>query len=261
MGGNNEVEIISQPQAHAFVEGWYEQNSESHFWFRWRLAAFLKQLKQIGVSIEKPYRALDVGCGVGLLRNQIESSTKWIVDATDLDLDALRRAKPGRGRKMYYDIFDQKEQLLEAYDLIVLFDVLEHIEDTQPFIKALLRHLKTQGLLLINVPALQSLYSHFDELVGHVRRYNKRTLASEFTNLGFEMIDIRYWGMSMLPALAVRKLVIRMMSGRSTAQKIGCGLTPPHPLAQDLFLSLMRLENVLPPAPIGTSLLMVGRKL
>jgi 2-polyprenyl-3-methyl-5-hydroxy-6-metoxy-1,4-benzoquinol methylase len=261
MSENNDFEIISQPQAHTFVEGWYEHNSESHFWFQWRLVAFLKQLRQIGVSLEKNCRALEVGCGVGVLRDQIESSTNWIVDATDLDLDALQRVKPGRGRKMYYDIFDQKEQLFEAYDLIILFDVLEHIEDTQPFLKALLRHLKTQGLLLINVPALQLLYSHYDEIVGHVRRYNKQTLTAEFTNLEFEVVDTRYWGMSMIPALALRKLVLRMMSGRSTAQKVGCGFNPPHPLVQDLFLGLMRLENILPATPVGTSLLMVGRKL
>lgn len=64
----------------------------------------------------------------------------------------------------------------------------------------------------------------------------------------------------MVPALALRKLVIRMMSGRSTEQKISGGFTPPR-LVNDLFSGLMRLENVLPLVPVGTSLLMVGREL
>jgi predicted SAM-dependent methyltransferase len=55
---------------------------------------------------------------------------------------------------------------------------------TQPFLKALLRQLKTQGLLLINVPALQFLYSHYDEIVGHILRYDKRTLSANVLDNG-----------------------------------------------------------------------------
>ena len=58
--------------------------------------------------------------------------------------------------------------------MVVLFDVLEHIPDTQPFLSSVIRHIKLNGFLLINVPALQTLYSKYDETVGHVRRYNKR---------------------------------------------------------------------------------------
>src|SRR5262249_1718375 len=187
----SDVELVSQPQAFSFIEEWYEYNSESHVWFQWRLTSLLKQLRDVGISLEEPYKVLEIGSGIGVLRTQVESATDWIVDITDLDLNALRQAKPGRGRKMYYDIFEQKEEYLEAYDLVVLFDVLEHVKDTQPFLTALFRHLKPQGHLLINVPALQSLYSHYDEIVGHVRRYNRRTLAAEFNQHNVKIEDIR----------------------------------------------------------------------
>jgi 2-polyprenyl-3-methyl-5-hydroxy-6-metoxy-1,4-benzoquinol methylase len=257
-----EVELISQPQAHSFVEGWYEHNSESHFWFQWRLAALLRQLRELNISLTTPFKVLEVGAGVGVLRTQIESATYWNVDITDLDLQALQQAKAGRGRKLYYDIFEQRAEFREAYDLVVLFDVLEHIADTPPFLAALLYHLKPQGWLLVNVPALQSLYSHYDELVGHVRRYNPQTLAAEFQPGQLAVADVRYWGMSLVPVVALRKLALRLLSGRSTAQKVSVGFSPPHPLVQHFFLALMRLENSLPLSyPAGTSLLLAGRKI
>jgi 2-polyprenyl-3-methyl-5-hydroxy-6-metoxy-1,4-benzoquinol methylase len=92
--------------------------------------------------------------------------------------------------------------------LVVLFDVLEHIADTQSFLTALLAHLKPQGWVLINVPALQSLYSHYDEIVGHFRRYNRQTLVAEFRQKPLELADIRYWGMSLVPVLALPSLPI-----------------------------------------------------
>ncbi len=256
-----EVELISQPQAHSFAVDWYEYSSEEHFWFQWRLTALLQQLKELNVSLTTPYKALEVGAGVGVLRTQLESATNWNVDITDLDLQALQQAKAGRGRKLYYDIFDQREEFREAYDLLVLFDVLEHIADTQPFLTALLHHLKPQGWLLINVPALQPLYSHYDEIVGHFRRYNRQTLADEFRQHRFEIADMRYWGLSLVPVVALRKLALGLLSGRSTGQKVQVGFSPPHPLVNQSFLALMRLENALPIAyPAGTSLLLAGRK-
>jgi 2-polyprenyl-3-methyl-5-hydroxy-6-metoxy-1,4-benzoquinol methylase len=259
---NDRIEMISQLRPYSFARDWYDHSAETHFWFKWRLVAALDQIKQAKVPLDHPYRVLEVGCGTGILRNQIECATNWIVDATELDIEALEHVKPGRGRKMYYDIFDQEEPFLEAYDLLILFDVLEHIEDTQSFLTVLLRHLKSQGLLLINVPALQSCYSHFDELVGHVRRYNKKTLAAEFANYNVRIEDMRYWGISLVPVLALRKLTMRLMAKRTTSQKIRHGLQPPHPLVKNLFLGLMHLEtSLLSKPPIGSSLLMIIRKL
>jgi 2-polyprenyl-3-methyl-5-hydroxy-6-metoxy-1,4-benzoquinol methylase len=259
---NDQIEMISRPRPYSFVREWYDQSAESHFWFKWRLAAALEQIKQAKVPLDHPYRALEVGCGIGILRDQIESATGWIIDATELDIEALEQVKPGRGRRMYYDIFDQKESLLGAYDLLILFDVLEHIEDTQSFLTVLLRHLKSQGLLFINVPALQSCYSHYDELVGHVRRYNKKTLAAEFAAYNVQIEDMRYWGISLVPVLALRKLAMRLMAKQTTSQKIRYGLQPPHALVKNLFLGLMHVEtSLLNRPPIGSSLLMIIRKL
>jgi 2-polyprenyl-3-methyl-5-hydroxy-6-metoxy-1,4-benzoquinol methylase len=255
------VEIISKTQGRSFAGEWYEFATESHFWFQWRLIALLRSLKKSRVPLEKPLNVLEVGCGTGALRSQLESVTNWTVNGTDLDMNALSRVKPARGRTMYYNICEERDPYLEAYDIVVLFDVLEHIEDTRPFLSSVLRHLKPQGLLLLNVPALQPLYSKYDEVVGHVRRYNKKSLSKEFEHFNFKIEVLSYWGLSLVPVLALRKFVIGMLEKKSVARKIECGMNPPNPLVHDILRIIMRTEtSLLSAPPIGSSLLMVGQK-
>lgn len=73
--------------------------------------------------------------------------------------------------------------------------MLEHIDDD----KGLLAHLgqkiiKKGGLLMITVPAHGLLYSAFDKSVGHVRRYNKKALASLLETSGFKPVVFWSYG-------------------------------------------------------------------
>jgi len=254
-------EMVSEIREYSFADGWYEIASESHFWFQWRLIVTLKQVERLGISRGAKLKVLDVGCGTGVLRNQIEGVTNWIVDGADIDITALSQAKPGCGKLMYYDIHDEREDFLEEYDVVILFDVLEHISDTQPFIRSLLRHLKPQGVLLLNVPAWQALYSRYDEVVGHVRRYNRSTLAAEFKGSDLRIDDMCYWGLTMAPLLAMRKLVLKTLTKHPTPEQIRRGFDPPGAMAHRLLKSVMRVETFLfDKPPLGSSLLLAGRK-
>lgn len=262
MAMSESVEIISQIQDHSFLKSWYDLTDASHFWFKWRMVAALRQLNDLGVPLHSKLLALEVGCGTGVLREQFEAATSWIIDATDLDHAALSQARPSRGRTLYYDIFEEVEELKEAYDVLILFDVLEHIQDTKPFIRSLLNHLKPGGLLLINVPAVQSLYSDYDKVAGHVKRYSKRSLEEEFTDFNLKIKDMRYWGFSMLPLIFARKIVLMIQKNQSTDQIIERGFKPPNAFVNNLFTWTMRAETASSPKPpLGSSLLMVGQKL
>src|SRR6266404_1105637 len=256
-----DVEFISQARDHTFIDSWYELTTSSHFWFQWRMLAAAHQLASMKLPLNKPLRALEVGCGTGVLREQFEAETDWIVDGCDLDHNALSRATSGRGRILYYDVTDEFEQLKCAYDVIILFDVLEHIEKTRPFLESILKHLKPNGLFLVNVPALQSLYGKYDEAAGHVRRYKKDSLAKEFADTNLEIEDMRYWGFSLVPVLLLRKLINKLMRHQSSDEIIKSGFRPPLDVVNKTFRTLMRVEAFLLKAPpLGSSLLMIGRK-
>jgi SAM-dependent methyltransferase len=256
------VEILSPAAAIAFPDQWYEIMDARHFWMKWRTRAFLRMCKALSIPTETPSSVLEIGCGLGVLRQMLEAETGWTIDAMDLNAGALSHSTPGRGRTALYNIHDRAPALAAKYDAIILFDVIEHIDDPVNFMTSALYHLKPGGHVFINVPAIQSLYSKFDVAVGHCRRYNKATLETELAKAGVRKVDDRYWGATMLPLLALRKLWLTLRSERPAGGTtvVQRGLVPPGKLADAVLSTMMQVEtSALANPPLGTSLLYVGR--
>ena len=227
---------------------------------KWRLGAILTQIRFLEVPMEEPLRVLDIGGGRGILREQVEENTAWTVDSTDLNSDALKRSASHRGRNLYYDVCEENPSLINSYDIILLMDVLEHVPNTQQFLKSTLAHLKPEGFLLVNVPAIQTLHSAYDKAMGHYRRYNKGTLKREFCGLDIEIIDLRYWGFSMLPLLISRKLILSMRT-LPTEEIIRFGFKVRNKIINRLATTVGKIETTLFHSPfIGSSLLFAGKR-
>ncbi len=108
------------------------------------------------------------------------------------------------------------------------------------------------------MPALQWLFSAYDRAAGHLRRYDEASLAGELDGLPCDVVDTRYWGASLVPLLALRRLLVGANPGASTLQR---GFAPPGPLIHGLLRGLMRMETALVSRPlIGTSVLLAARK-
>jgi SAM-dependent methyltransferase len=253
------VELISTPAPYWFPAEWYELADARHFWLEWRLAALLRQLVRVGLRRDRRLRVLDIGGGTGVVRQQLEACSEWTIDVTDLHPSALRNTRPGRGRNLCYDVREARPQFLDAYDAVILFDVLEHIEPTLPFLAAAARHLRPGGHMLVNVPALGWLFSAYDRAAGHLRRYDRASLCAETTGTGLVVVDLAYWGLLMVPLLLARRLALS--GSASPSEIIRRGFSPPGRLAHGLLRSLMRVElSSWPRPPLGTSLLMATER-
>lgn len=253
------VIVLSEVPSSPFIDTWYDISTPEHFWFQWRLRATLGLLKGRAPRLDAELKALEIGCGTGVLLAQLEREGRWSIDGTDLDHAALARIPKGRGKIFVYDIYERREEFHEAYDVVVLYDVLEHIEHTPDFVDAVMFHLKPGGHLLLNVPALRMLFSNYDVAAGHYRRYDRQSLAREFEGTKLAIEEMRYWSCSMIPLLMMRKLITPLLgTGDKT---IECGFKPPGALADGILKSIMKLETALLKRPwCGTSLLMLGRK-
>ena len=135
-------------------------------------------------------------------------------------------------------------------DVAVLVNVLEHIEDDQAALSDIAKLLKPGGHLLIFVPALRILFSDFDELVGHHRRYHKDQLQEVTENAGFEIISVRYCDiLGVLPWL----LLNRMMGSTN--------LNPSLIKIYDVLgTPLTRFIEKIVPVPFGKNLILVARR-
>ncbi|MFN8095535.1 MAG: methyltransferase domain-containing protein [Vicinamibacteria bacterium] len=257
--GETSIEYLSPVRGTGFPTEWYEMAGSDHFWMRSRTAIALATLDALGPRRSDPLVGLDIGCGAGQLRDELEAATRWRIDITDLNVAALEAARPGRGRVLYYDATDRAPEMVRAYDAVFLFDVIEHVEAARELLAAALAHLRPGGRLLVNVPALPALFSAYDAAQGHQRRYTRRSLAAELAGLPCRVDSVAYWGMSLVPLLAARKL---LLGSRPSPDTMRAGFRPPGRLVNDALTALLRAETALVRRPpVGTSVMAAATKL
>ncbi len=232
-----EIEFISRDRSIDFPDEWNEISSDQHFWFEWRSKALFMQLKRLSIPIEDKLLALDTGCGSGILRRQMEEKTNWTVDGTDLNNDVLARNTSIRGRTLCYDVF----------------------EDPKPFVTSALKHLKAGGFLLMNLPSINFLFSDYDRAVGHYCRYGRNSLRAVFKDLPLNILDMCYWGLTLVPLMALRTLFSPLLRKQSDIVKTG--FKPSGPITHSILRFLMNAEtSIIKQPPLGTSLLLIGQK-
>lgn len=133
---------------------------------------------------------LDIGCGAGDLSYTLSRTGFRVtgIDYSDSAIEAcrLRFADSVADNRLSFrkdDLFSIDEQ----FDVIVMMEVLEHIEDDLSAMKAVHRLLSPGGTVLLSVPANSHWYGPYDRYVGHIRRYNRDDLASVFDSAGFDV--------------------------------------------------------------------------
>jgi len=231
------------------ADQWFEIAGIDHFWIRRRFDVFRRLA---GGLIPGAREMAEFGCGHGLLQRQIEEVYGREVTGFDLNEYALKQNLSRISRVCCYDIYQKDATLRERFDLIFLFDVLEHITDEDRFLKALMFHLAPGGKVVVNLPAGEWAYSAYDEAAGHVRRYSIRTLRAAAERNDLEVTDRSYWGLPLVPALALRKLWL--MGNHDQKKIISAGFDPRTPAINGMLRLVSRCE-VIPQKFLGTSLM------
>jgi SAM-dependent methyltransferase len=251
---SRQIEYLSPTAEVSMADRWFEVASIGHFWVRRRFDV-LQQLA--GALIRERKEMAEIGCGHGLLQRQIEDAYGREVCGFDLNEYALRRNVSRRSKVYCYDVFQKEPALRERFDVIFLFDVLEHIREEDPFLNAVLFHLAPKGRLILNVPAGQWAFSPYDEAAGHVRRYSIDMLEKTASRNNLEMEKCSYWGFPLVPLLMVRKLWL--VGKRDQSRVITTGFDPSSPALNHTLRILSKCE-VVPQKLLGTSLMAVLQK-
>lgn len=233
---------------------WFEIASVDHFWVRRRFAVLQRLAEK---RILAAQQLAEIGCGHGLLQKQVEDAYGREVSGFDLNETALGQNVSSRSRLYCYDIFKRHAALCERFNLIFLFDVLEHISDESAFLGALLFHLSPSDTLLVNVPAGQWAFSVYDNAVGHVRRYSIKTLQKVMAANGLTLKEWTYWGLPLVPPLLLRKLWL--IGKRDEKEIIRAGLDSRSSLINRMMGLLSGLEWI-PQRFLGTSLMAVFQR-
>jgi len=251
----NKIKKISVPKIVSMENSWYELADPKHFWMRWRFKIIHKNIHKF---INSQTKILEIGCGNGAVMKQFHDSIHCVIDGCDINADAFKEMHSIPGNVFLYDIYDQNPDLIKKYDIVLLLDVIEHLDNDQEFLEKALMHLKQGGLIVMSVPAKKFLYSNYDLLIGHKRRYNIKSINQLFRTLNVDVIQVKYWGFLLLPLLIVRKLYLDLFHIRNNVR---AGFKPPNQFINRILLFGMKLETAwFSTVIVGTSIFAIGRK-
>jgi len=152
---------------------------------------------------KKKLTILDVGCGTGKNMERLSNYGEiWGVDLSEEALSFckkrnLTQVKKGEAEKLPFS--------KEAFDVVCALDVLEHVND-ELAVREIRRVLKNNGFVVVTVPAFWWLWSKWDEVLHHKRRYTKKQLKEILVQEGFIIQRNTYiHSFLVLPSLIIRK--------------------------------------------------------
>ena len=178
------------------------KNQKKHWWFQARKNIIDKIISSI--NLKKKNNILDFGAGSGV---NIDMLRKYgLVDIHEQNKYARAAIKKEKKIKNLYSTLRIKKNF---YDLILLADVIEHVEQPKKLLKNLKKFLKKDGYILITVPAYQFLFSKKDRVLGHYRRYNKELLKKELS--GFKVENISYFNTFLCLPIAILTLLNKFL--------------------------------------------------
>jgi SAM-dependent methyltransferase len=160
------------------------KNTVRHPWETARFSFFYAVLRNY-LSLSKPQAYLDVGAGDAWFASQMQkrcSAKSYVCWDNGYKEDrALQNAHP--------ELSFTTGRPTERFDVILLLDVLEHIEDDRSFLKTTVQdNLRDDGHVLISVPAWPSLFSDHDVRLRHYRRYRPDEIRDVIESSGLRIV-------------------------------------------------------------------------
>ena len=226
-------------------------HSEISFGFRGK-KLLINELMKKACKKNRNLKILNIGAGTG---DDLDILNKFGENhLVDIEKEALPLIKKGIcASKTVADAcalpFENS-----SFDVVVSFDVFEHIPNDNKALQEIYRVLKKDGKLVFSVPAFQTLFSSHDKALHHVRRYNIKNLNQLLSS--FKTKKLFYWNSLLFLPLAITRL-----KNRNAEPKIDSPL--PKQL-NALFFHLLNFDNFLIKhnlsMPIGISIVGICQK-
>ena len=229
----------------------------SHFWFTNRSQLIAWATRRYFPEARSFF---DVGCGTGgvltALRSTLPGVTFAGADALLAGLALACRQLPDVAfaqvdiRRLPYD---------REFDLIGVFDVLEHLDDDERALRETYRSTNVGGGLIVTVPQHRFLWSALDEYSHHRRRYTRRQMVETIERAGYVVERATSFMTLPLPAHLVSRVRKRSLATLNPAAEMRL-----NPVVNSILGAMCGVERTAIAAgvsfPVGGSLLVVARR-
>jgi SAM-dependent methyltransferase len=174
---------------------------QTHYWHVHRRGIILDQLRRFAPP-DACGPLVEVGCGIGTVATHLNEHG-YRVDYSDVYGEALDIAAK-RAREKLGDAATERRFLrmdvtrglpLKLWSGIMAFDVIEHLPDDHGMLENVRDALagKEGGFVMVTVPAFQLLWSPWDDVEKHKRRYTREGLTDLLQRTGFEVVQSTYF--------------------------------------------------------------------
>lgn len=222
-----------------------ESFSQADNYYRWILGTMAPYLHG---------RVLEIGAGLGTVGDRLwnrEAISELVLlePAENLYADLAQRFS-GRPNVITRQGYFGQIDLGDAFDAIVVINVLEHVKDDHQLLQEALDALVPGGALLLFAPAMPFLFGTLDRQFEHFRRYRRPALRALLESIGFRLESLRY-----MHAVGV---IGWLLAGRVLRRRT---IAPASMRLYDRVVIpwVSRVESWVPP-PFGQSLLAVALK-
>lgn len=242
----------------------YDELSEvedTHWWFQARRRIVWSLVERfVEDGVQRRLRVCELGCGTG--GNLTAIASQHDVTGVECSELALAYARKKLGHRVQQGSLPHQLDLQGAsFDVVLLTDVLEHIDDDSQSAVSAMSLLKPGGIVVATVPAYQWLYAPRDAQHQHIRRYSKEQFR-DLWNLEAASVELlsHYNTLLFAPAAAVR--LASKLFGDDAAATAGDLHVPVRPVNRLLQHTMASESNLLGrvPLPFGMSLVAVVRK-
>ncbi len=191
---------------------------------------FKSKIKEINHYVRSG-SVLDIGCAYGFFL-ELMKEQGWTAHGVEINHQAAEFARKEMGLNVHEGVFEEMEFPDAAFDLVTMFDVIEHLTDPKESLIRINRLLKPDGRLVISTVDIDSLVAR---LLGpkwedirraktHLWLFSRRTMERMVGLAGFEVVNTTPYGKSFELGYALKRA------------------TPYSPL---LLLALRRLSTLL----------------
>lgn len=183
-----------------------------NFWFRARNRLIVWALKRHFPDMR---RYLEIGCGTGyVLAGVAKAYPAATLVGSEIFCVGLPYAAARVKTAELIQMDARQIPYVEEFDVIGVFDVLEHIEEDEVVLAAMLRALRPGGGVVITVPQHPWLWSQADEYASHVRRYKVCELRAKVQRAGFKLEFETSFVSLLLPAMLASRLTKQHANAR-----------------------------------------------
>ena len=235
---------------------------QKHFWHVGRKEIIYDVLKRNTPHLAE-LRMLEIGCGNGSVLAYLKEK-EVNIEGGDIFIEGLKFCQQRSDPVALYQVDILSLPFRNDFDIIGVFDVLEHIEEDEKALAEISQALKPGGTILITVPAHKLLWSYFDESSNHKRRYSRKEIVTKLERNDFVIKKMSFYMFFLFPLMLSIRMINNTLRRNEAKRNARTSIElKTVPLVNRIFLELLRLEKWLMrylDLPFGASLMVLAEK-